>query len=136
MVMKLAPADSRGILCRGFAHAKGRNWAPAIQDLTKAIEGKQAPVAAYYWRGKSYFETDAYEAASGDADKALALNPRFAAAVALKGNVLLAKGEVDQALGEFERALGIQGNNLDAIIGRSAALIAKTLPKASKGDKE
>ena len=54
-------------------------------------------------------------------------------AVALKGSVLLAKGEVDQALDEFERALKMQSNNLDAVVGHSAALIAKTLQQQRLG---
>ena len=138
-VVRLAPADARGAFCRGVARAKGRNWPAAIADLTKAIDGKLAnAAAAHYWRAKSYLETDAYDAAQSDADKALTLNPRWASAVALKGNVMLARGEIDRALDEFERALKIQNNNLDAVIGHSAALIAKALEqnKVTKAGKE
>jgi tetratricopeptide (TPR) repeat protein len=136
-VLRLAPSDLRGSYCRGVANAKGRNWSAAIQELTKAINGTYG-AAAYYWRGRCHLETDAYEAAGNDADKALALSPNWAGAVALKGNVLLARGEVDQALAEFERALRMQSNNLEAAIGQSAALIAKALQqhkstRANKG---
>jgi tetratricopeptide (TPR) repeat protein len=142
-VMKLAPADARGNYCRGVVLAGVRNWAPAIQDLTKVIDGNSSmarllAINAYSVRGKCYLETDAFEAASGDADKALTLNPHFAPALALKGSVLLAKGEVDRALVEFERALKIQSNNLDAIIGHSSALIVKGLQqhRSTKVSKE
>jgi tetratricopeptide (TPR) repeat protein len=127
-VMKLAPTDARGISCRGEARARGRNWTAAIDDLTKAIEGKLVNLAvAHYWRGRSYLETDNYEAAGNDADRAVALSPHWPSAVALKGSVLLAKGDIDRALAEFERALRMQRNNIDATVGHSAALIAKAL---------
>jgi len=132
--VKLAPTDASGVFCRGVVRAKGRAWSGAIEDLTKAIDGKVTnAAAAHYWRGKSYLETDNYEAAGNDADRAAALDPGWASAVALKGSVLLAKGEVDQALDEFERALKMQSNNLDAVVGHSAALIAKTLQRRNLG---
>jgi tetratricopeptide (TPR) repeat protein len=135
--MKLAPADPRGISCRGVARARGRNWTAAIDDLTKAIDAKVVyPEVDHYWRGRSYLETDNYEAAGNDADRALAIRPGWASALALKGNVLLAKGEVDRALDEFERALRMQSNNIDATVGHSAALIAKALQQHHVKNKE
>jgi tetratricopeptide (TPR) repeat protein/predicted aspartyl protease len=80
--------DASGYARRGSASASRREYAPALADLTKAIELDPAQADYFYERGRAY-------AADGQADKALA---DFGQAIKLKPDdvpALMARAELD-----------------------------------------
>ena len=76
---------------------------------------------AYYNRGFAYEKKGEYDRAIVDYDKAIAINPKFAAAYNNRGNAYYKKGDKEQAIVDFRKTLDIDPssqhakNNLQAL---------------------
>jgi Tfp pilus assembly protein PilF len=57
------------------------------------------------------------EAALQDYDKAVSIDPRFAVALANRGDVYAKKGEKDRAIADYRAALAIEPGNSVALSG-------------------
>jgi len=70
----------------------------------------------------------ALEAALGDCDKALQIEPRSAAALDSRGFVLMRLGRWKDSIADYDKALSIRGDSAPSLFGRALA-------KAGAGDK-
>ena len=72
----------------------------------------------YNNRGIGYEEKGQYDQAILEYNKALEINPRYAAAYVNRGNAYSAKGQYDQAISEFNKALEINPRYAEAYNNR------------------
>ncbi len=57
--------------------------------------------------------------------EAIRLNPDYARAYFMRGNLWLARGDNDRAISDFSVALGLDPNNTDAYVNRGVAWYAE-----------
>jgi tetratricopeptide (TPR) repeat protein/predicted aspartyl protease len=98
------PTDAAGFARRGAGFAARDEPAPAIADLSKAIQ--LAPtIADYpYQRGLIYLRHDQPHLAEADFDQTLKLQPAYVAALVARASVRLADQKTAQALQDLEAA--------------------------------
>lgn len=76
----------------------------ALKDFTKAIEADAAFDEAYYCRAAILFNNKKYTEAIRDLDKAILLNPKYTAALLLRGNSFIKTDQKERACEDFMQA--------------------------------
>jgi len=97
---------------KGLALNRTRQFESAITFLTNAINAKSDKLTgtselarAYECRGDCYIQLEKFEAARVDVNKAIALDPKLAAAYADRGRLDSEKGDNKQAIVDFSKAI-------------------------------
>jgi lipopolysaccharide biosynthesis regulator YciM len=67
-----------------------------------------------------------------DLSRALAVNPKSARAVTIRGQIYIAQREIDRAITEFKQAIAIDPNFKPAQLGLQSALITKSMSQLDK----
>lgn len=140
--------ESEDQLLRAAAQSiEKRQFATAAELLRKVLAGDPNSVRAHNLLGICQARTGEYEGARKCFEKAIELNPRFAATRVNLGNLLIGMHEDAAALKEFLAAIAIEPNdpralkNIGLIYGRQERfdLAAKYLKRAREvapGDRE
>jgi protein O-mannosyl-transferase len=113
---------------RGSTKDKAKDHAGAIEDFTRAIEGKPDYTHAYYNRGtaKKDLGTDRndksiMESAILDFDRALELNPKFSEAYHNRGITKDNLGDQKNAIIDFDKAIEFNPRDPNPYVNRGVA---------------
>lgn len=94
---------------------KGKNatdFNQQIEYFTKAIQKEFAPLfVAYYMRGTAKYHVQQYQIAILDFDKAIELNPNFAAPYVNRGVSKKMLGRYQEAIQDFDQAIKLNPNH-------------------------
>ncbi len=94
---------------RGTAQYQAKNYPAAISDLSESL--RLVPTEdTYFFRGNTYYESGKRAEAIADLNRAVALNPKYAAGYLLRGLVLTEDKKSRQALSDFDRAIALDPN--------------------------
>jgi tetratricopeptide (TPR) repeat protein len=111
---------------KGNAYLVSNDVQKAIEASTIAINLDQNYGEAYLLRCGLYMTLDRYDEAISDCNRAMTLDPTFAASVySLRGHAYTNKGEYDQAIADCNKALELRPRFSMAYITRARALISK-----------
>jgi tetratricopeptide (TPR) repeat protein len=101
---------------------KGKNatdFNQQIEYFTKAIQKEFAPLyIAYYMRGTAKYHVQNYQIAILDFDKAIELNPNFAAPYVNRGVSKKMLGRYQEAIQDFDQAIELQSDFSEAYLNR------------------
>ena len=78
---------------------------------------------AYVLRGDWYSESENYEKAISEYNRAIEIDPQYADAYIGRGGVYQVKGELDKALADYDKAISINPNDGDAYLVRGGFLM-------------
>ncbi|WP_234109212.1 MULTISPECIES: tetratricopeptide repeat protein [Chryseobacterium] len=98
---------------RGTSEEAKSNFEAAIKEYSKAIEIDAAYTDAYYLRAKLYYDTNQYQSALADLDKAISLQPVpefHLALVELRGEIYLKINDKENACRDFIQASKLGGD--------------------------
>jgi tetratricopeptide (TPR) repeat protein len=98
----------------------------AIIEYTKAIELKPNLIAAYDWRGLSYYYSDQFDLAILDFSKAIELDPSDKLAYDNRGLSYIEKGQYDLAIMDFNTLIvQFKGDYNNVFFDRGRALFGQ-----------
>ena len=100
---------------------QAEKWDEVISTLTEVIRlatNIEEKAIAYRTRGIAYYNSEEYDRAIADYDKALKLDPAFASAYDSRGVTYSIKGEYDRALADSNKALELDPAFASAYINR------------------
>ena len=92
---------------RGYSLFLSRNYRPAIEEFSQAIDLKSNLLAAYNDRGLAYANIRNQDQAIADYNEALKINGNSAATYNNRGNAYLAKADYDMAIADYSRAIDL-----------------------------
>lgn len=93
-----SPGDAADLARRGSALAARRDFTPALQDLSKAIELNPAEPEYYYQRANAYWASGQGDPALADYDHAISLKQDFLPAYIPRAELKLAKKDMAAAI--------------------------------------
>ena len=102
------------------------NYRSAIDSFTKSLDLNPTSLA-YSDRGSAYINVGEYDDAIADYDRAIALDPNYAAAYNNRGVARAHKGDYDSAIADYDRTIALDPNYAAAYDNRGTV-------KAHKGD--
>jgi tetratricopeptide (TPR) repeat protein len=118
---RLDPTDGRPILARAEAYVHLGQYGVAKQDYTRSVKVGLRRYSdkfyAYLGRGYASLKLDEYDAAVGDFDQALTIDPDAVNALALRGYANEKRGRNDLALNDYESASRHGPNDLWVVAG-------------------
>jgi tetratricopeptide (TPR) repeat protein len=91
----------------GMLQNREKDYVGAEKSLTEGLKLNEASPEGHYELAKSYSATGKWQEAQAHVEKAISLQPNFASAHVLLGNVLLRKGDANGALSQFKEYLKI-----------------------------
>ena len=78
---------------------------------------------AYVLRGDWYSDSENYEQAFSEYNRAIEIDPQYADAYNARGGVYYGEGEFDKAIADFDKAITINPNDGDAYLTRGIYLM-------------
>ncbi len=102
--IKLSPNNPRCHDAHGIVLMGKRDYAAAIQALTKAIELSDNKAAPLCNRAAAYAQTGDFDNALKDLNQILALKPDFSGAQVLIGDICFTQGKLSEALAAYRKA--------------------------------
>ena len=102
------------------------DYRSAIDSFTKSLDLNPTSLA-YSDRGSAYINVGEYDDAIADYDRAIALDPNYAAAYNNRGVARAHKGDYDSAIADYDRTIALDPNYAAAYDNRGTV-------KAHKGD--
>lgn len=109
----LDPKMAGAYLMRGRANAIDGKIDAAIADFGKTLELRPYDLEALLARGREYMELKDYQSARADADRALAVDSRFAPAYNLRATAARALGDLKKGVEDFTRAIELSSDRDD-----------------------
>jgi tetratricopeptide (TPR) repeat protein len=103
-VVTILPNNAVAHFRKGFSHFNLKEYDPAVNELTLALNQGFRPVEVYRTRAFIYYEQKKYDAAVEDIKKGLALDPKNPAFLKGLGEVYMAKGDTAQAITALQNA--------------------------------
>ena len=103
----------------------------AVRHYTNAINSDSSLYQAFYQRATAYKGLGKEREALADLDKTLELQPRFARAHRVRGQILLDRGQTDEAIRAFARALELDPKLTGVRLYYASALIKTGNPAAA-----
>lgn len=113
-ILVLTPNDADAHYRKGFAHYTLKEWEPAANDFTLALnKGFKPPLRIYEVRHLVYFELKNYDAAMADVNKGLEIAPTGINFLTAAGQINLDRKSYPEALAAFQKAALAAPNNAD-----------------------
>ncbi|MFN0084732.1 MAG: tetratricopeptide repeat protein [Blastocatellia bacterium] len=112
--LKLRPNDAQGRLMLGAVYVKNREFDLARAELRAASADQRAAPGAHYYLGRIARQQGALPEAARELQRALELEPRYAAALAELGQCRLQQREYPAAEQALQQALAIDADNYAA----------------------
>ncbi len=109
---------------KGYAHYYLNEYDQAITELDAALDRGYKPVDVYKLRWFLNYQRKNYEAALGDVEKGLQLDPSNLTFNLAVGELNFAKGSYQQALVAYQKAVEIDPNNADTHYSIAASYAA------------
>jgi tetratricopeptide (TPR) repeat protein len=110
-----------------LAPCKGDNYPQVIPSCTaQLVSGKlrgDDVAAAYWYRGWAYHQTEQYQQAMSDYDRAISINPRESDFYNDRGNLWIDLGKNDRALQDLDQAILIKPDYEIPYANRGRALV-------------
>ncbi len=126
--MTLALATAAGIACAVLTHAQIAFWHDTQSLWTPVIARYPGASQPYWLRGNWYAKQGRLDAAIGDLETSLRIDPRQPRAIEALGVALGTKGNPGRAMGMFDRAIAMEPNHASYYFNRAVA-------RGSMGDK-
>jgi len=92
-----------------------------LENYTQAIELDSQYRDAYYNRGNTYSNIEAYDRAIADYDRAIEIDPGYVNAYYNRGNAYLNSGENEQAIANYDRVIELAPRYVNAYQNRGNA---------------
>jgi len=108
--LRYYPYEPELLCLQGYALRKTGHYQEAVDLISQAIPNDTRPVR-YANRGYGYLAMGKTQDAIHDADAAIALDPSYATAYALKASALRMSGDISAAGETIEKALGLEPDN-------------------------
>ncbi len=117
------PGNAFAMLILGKAErARGRYREAAVQ-FRGYLEQVPLSADAHHWLAICHLQLDDFDAAVAEAELALAIDPRYAEALTLRGELLAAGGRVDEGLHDLRAAVNINPDRPAAHIALGRVLM-------------
>ena len=123
--VRLKPDDPRGRFALGAARFYSSDLVGARQDLQRAARAPDTSAGAHYFLAKIARQHEDLETAGVEIGRALAVNPRYADALAEQGLIQTRLGQFEAAERSLQAALASDPENYAATVNL-AALYART----------
>ena len=122
------PGNAFAMLILGKAERARGRYREAATHFRGYLAQVPLSADAHQWLAICHLQLGAFDAALAEAELALAIDPRFAEALTLRGDLLVAGGQVEEGLHDLRAAVNINPD-------RPAAHIAlgRTLARAGQG---
>ncbi|GCL47520.1 serine/threonine kinase with pentapeptide repeats [Microcystis aeruginosa NIES-3787] len=122
-VINVAPENSAGYVCRGFAYSYIFSHKEAFADFNRAIELAPNNPYVYFSRGEAYSRSDQFDSAIADFSQAIKLDPKFAEAYYFRGLMYTDKKPADaqRANTDFSQAIQIDSTQVRYYGARGAS---------------
>lgn len=109
---------------KGFAHFNLKENDNAIAEFTTALSQGFKPLEVYRVRAFIYYEQQNYDAAMGDIDKGLAIDPKDLQFLKGKGEINMDRKAFPAALDAFQKAAKVAPNDADVQYNMARAYFA------------
>ena len=116
------PADAAALFRRGSAFAGRRDFAHALEDLTRACELNPNEPEYFHQRGLVYLQNNQTDLAMADLDRALALNADYLAARVSRAELRLHLKDIAGAASDLDAADGVAPKQADVRYFMSGAI--------------
>lgn len=127
--------EARVLTARGFALTGLKRFDEAEEALIAALEVKPTPEILVGLAQVNAEQGD-FDEAGDYADRALEIDPKVVAAIALKGDLARRSGDEETARALFAEAIELDPANIPARLARAAMLLADGEPEQAEGDVE
>lgn len=101
---------SKDFLERSYLHSKTKNYAKAIEDLTRVINIEPGDYKSLFLRAREYGKLSEYQKQIEDYNKVIDLRPNSAIAYNNRGYTYYKMGEYKLAMVDYDKALSIDPN--------------------------
>jgi tetratricopeptide (TPR) repeat protein len=108
--LSLAPNDAAAYAARAKVHLAAGSYDAAVTDFSAALDNtsdRKAKVALLIGRGHTLMVKGLFDAALGDLDAAIAINPKSASAYNHRGLVYRKKADTARAIEEYTVAIAL-----------------------------
>ena len=102
----------------GWAEIPDEYWDRVVEQASEALRLDATDVRARILLGRKYIAYNQFDEAQKQIDRAIAINPSDADALAGRGNVLVWLGETDAAIESLEQALRSIPNSMPSTASR------------------
>lgn len=130
-VQELKPETPAALHARAISETDANE---AITWLDMALQSNAGHLASLFERSERYGELKQYDSMLGDAERVIAVHPRWAASHILRGRALLGLGRCDEAGRAFDRAVALEPNSAAPWHNRGVAQFRKGLKQEAVAD--
>lgn len=132
--LALDPGNAFAMLILGKAERTRGRYVEAAVQFRGYLEQVPLSADAHHWLAICHLQLDDFDAALAEAELALAIDPRFAEALTLRGELLAAGGRVDEGLHDLRAAVNINPDRPAAHIALGRTLMRTG--QAADGDEQ
>jgi Tfp pilus assembly protein PilF len=105
MALKINPKSVSAMVSLGELYRRQKNYSKAEQLLLEALKQEEEAWVGHYTLGRVYWDTNEIVKAGRQIGRTIQLNPHFAEAHLLGGNVFIRMGMAENAIVEYEEYL-------------------------------
>ncbi len=134
LALALAVTTSSPAQQAALDEASQRLAAGDPQSALAALDSQPASVPVLLLRAAAKQELLQWDAALADIERALAIDPRSADALAARGQWYAIDGKDTKAIADFDRALALDSGHRDALFGRATAYYRRNRFAAAQSD--